>query len=275
MRTLRITALALVAVPALAGGAAAKKDPNPCLIPDQAAHLRCPDLVMKPPYGLSLDTFSHPGHALLRAGNSIDSIGQGPAELHGRRIGNTYFMSARQRIYRKGGGRIGLNTGARLYFKFAHEQRRWWKFLHAAEFRLFRLNSQGKRTHVVRHGPKVAYCLRDLRRTRPGRPGSPPHRHYPHCSTNVFMRGVTLGTSIGWSDQYPATYPEQWIDVTGLRGCFAYSEEADPRNGIYESNEQNNEAYVVVRLPFRYRNPRGGCRGGGPTPKNDSPNEEY
>ena len=64
-------------------------------------------------------------------------------------------------------------------------------------------------------------------------------------------RRVTLGTSVGWSDVYPPTYPEQWIDVTGLRGCFAYRHIADPRNGIYESNERNNAATVTIRLPFR------------------------
>ena len=69
---------------------------------------------------------------------------------------------------------------------------------------------------------------------------------------------MTLGTSVGWADVYPPTYPEQWIDVTGLRGCFAYVHIADPNNRIYESNEDNNEAQVIVRLPFRSSNRRGG-----------------
>ena len=80
---------------------------------------------------------------------------------------------------------------------------------------------------------------------------SPRRFHYPACSQNARMRSVTLGTSVGWSDIYPPTYPEQWIDVTGLRGCFSYEHTADPRNGIYESNEDNNQARVIVRLPFR------------------------
>ena len=32
-------------------------------------------------------------------------------------------------------------------------------------------------------------------------------------------------------------------------------------NGIYESNEDNNEAQTIVRLPFRERQRRRGCRG--------------
>ena len=72
---------------------------------------------------------------------------------------------------------------------------------------------------------------------------------------------MTLGTSPGWADIYPPAYPEQWIDVTGLRGCFAYVHIADPENGIYEANEDNNEAQTIVRLPFRERERRRGCRG--------------
>ena len=164
-------------------------------------------------------------------------------------------MRARQRVYRPGGGRITLRTGARLQFKYAHERRRWWKFYNAARFQLWRLDSQGRRLRLVRRGPKVAYCLRDLKRTRPRLRRSPRRRVYPACSTDSRKRRVTLGTSVGWSDIYPPAYPEQWIDVTGLRGCFAYVHIADPFNGIYESNERNNAAQVIVRLPYR-RNAR-------------------
>jgi hypothetical protein len=241
-------------------GSAAAPQPNPCLGP-QAGTLRCPDLVMRRPYGLYVDVKTHPTRVLLRAGNSLDNIGSGPAELFGMRTSRR-FMRARQRIYRRGGGRIGVRTGARLIFKLAHEHRYWWKFLHAAEFQLWRLDGQGKRIRLVRRGPKVAYCLRDLARTRPGRSGSPRRLVYPACNTSPFARKVKLGTSVGWSDIYPPSYPEQWIDVTGLSGCFAYRQIADPRNGLYESNESNNSAQVVVRLPLRLgQSWRRGCRG--------------
>jgi subtilase family serine protease len=72
---------------------------------------------------------------------------------------------------------------------------------------------------------------------------------YPACNQNPRIERVVLGTSVGWSDIYPAGYPEQWIDVTGLRGRFAYVHIADPEDGIYESNEENNESEVIVRLP--------------------------
>ena len=225
-----------------------------------AGRLRCPDLVMRRPWGLYTDRGTRPGRTLLRAGNVIDSVGDGPAELLGTRIGPR-FMRARQRIYTRDGGRIGVATHGRLQFKFAHLSRYWWKFYNAARFELWRVDARGRRTRLVRTGPKVAYCLRDLEHTRPALPRSPRRAHYPACSTDARAEHVTLGTSVGWADVYPPTYPEQWIDVTGLRGCFAYAHLADPNNRIYESDEDNNEGQVIVRLPFRPSERRRGCRG--------------
>ena len=206
------------------------------------------------------DRSTKPGRTLLRAGNAIDSIGAGPAELLGTRIGPR-FMRARQRIYLRKGGRIGVATDGRLQFKLAHLSRFWWKFYNAARFELWRVDPQGKRIRLVRTGAKVAYCLRDLVHTRPALPRSPRFAHYPACSNNSKAQHVTLGTSVGWADVYPPSYPEQWMDVTGLRGCFAYVHIADPNNRLYESNEDNNEAQVIVKLPFRSGDRRQGCRG--------------
>ena len=237
-----------------AAAAGARLDANPCLDPERRRLLRCPDLLMRRPFGVYAQR-TRRGRVLLRAGNSIDSVGEGPAELRGVRTARRW-MRARQRIHTRDGGTVSVRTGARLYFKRAHLNRRWWKFYRAAAFRLWRLDRRGRRIRLVRRGPKVSYCLRDLTRTRPWIRGSPRRRVYPACSTSRRRRRVTLGTSPGWSDVYPSRYPEQWVDVTGLRGCFAYVHIADPRNGIYESNERNNKAQVIVRLPFRRRGAR-------------------
>lgn len=64
---------------------------------------------------------------------------------------------------------------------------------------------------------------------------------------------MVLGTSVGWSDIYPADYREQYVNVTGLHGCFAFYMEADPKNHLRESNENDNRSRVLVRLPSRRR----------------------
>lgn len=242
--------MASFAAAASANAQTGPKPLNPCLDAAQRAQLRCPDLQMSRPYGLTLDPFTWPGHVVLRAGNSINSIGRGPAELFGVRDGR-FTMRARQRIYKRAGGRIGVATGARLLFKLVPGQGRYWKFLHAARFALWRLDRDGERVRMVRRGPKVSYCLRDLDHSRSRLARSPRRVVYPGCNQSLATRKVTLGTSVGWSDVYPPAYHEQWIDVTGLRGCFDFVHIADPLDGIYESNERNNAGAVTVRLPFR------------------------
>ena len=69
---------------------------------------------------------------------------------------------------------------------------------------------------------------------------SPRHRHYPGCNQNPYQDRVTLGTSVGWSDIYPADYDKQWINVAGLRGCFAFVMTVDPQHLLFESNERDN-----------------------------------
>jgi hypothetical protein len=193
---------------------------------------------------------------LLRAANSIDSLGRGPVELHGRRSGRV-TMTVRQAIYRTNGTRRMVRTGGRLGFKTVPGVRfggpdvgtfRYWKFRDAARFELWRIDGENRRVRLVRTGPKVYYCFRDFRRTHPSR-NSPRREVYPACNQSPGIDRVVLGTSVGWSDNYPAGYPEQWIDVTGLRGRFAYVHIADPEDGIYESNEDNNESEAIVRLP--------------------------
>jgi hypothetical protein len=238
---------ALVSLLVVPAAASAQEDvpENPCERP--LLDLYCPDLTMSPPYNLRIDRKTERGRVLLRAANSINSRGEGPAELFGRRRG-TYSATATQKIWRRGGGKMTVRTGARLAFKFIPGQGRYWKYRNAAAFEIWTVDGLLRPVRRVRTGPKLIYCLRDLQRTR-AMPRSPRRRYYPGCSRNARMRTVTVGTSVGWSDIYPSTYHEQWIDVTRLRGTFAFKHIADPQNGIWESDENNNEGVTIVRLP--------------------------
>lgn len=228
------------------GRAPAVDEANPCTGP-HAGRLRCPDLQMGTPANLHLDHYE--GRTVLRAGNNLKNRGEGPVMLRGKRNGSR-TMSARQHIYRQDGSRLIVRTGARLFFKFIEGQGHYWKWQNAARFELWSLQPDGSRNELVRTGPKVHYCLRDLQRTSPSK-DSPRGRVFPSCSKDPGKREVTLGTSAGWSDVYPSQYYQQWIDVTGLRGCFAYVHRADPGNHVWENFEGNNDAQRIVRLPWR------------------------
>ncbi len=220
------------------------------------SHLHCPDLVMSAPRELHIDRSTHPGRVLLRATSSINNHGAGPLELRAHRIGR-HRTVVYQAIYDRRGRAHLFRSAAKLVFKYVSGERygygyvgsgSYWKLRHAAAFELWSLDAHGHAERLVRRGPKVDYCLRDLFRTRPSR-RSPSSLVYPGCSQDPRMRRDVLGTSVGWSDVYPYEYPEQWIDVTGLRGRFAYVQIADPDHLLRESRNRNDVSETYITLP--------------------------
>ena len=209
------------------------------------SRLRCPDLVILRPYDVYLEHAA--GRTLLHTASAIVNFGSGPAELDGRRDGGS-TMSARQRIYRAGGGSILLAPRARLRFKHVPGYGDFWKLKHAARFELWSVDRRGRPSQRLRVGSKIFYCLRDLT-YRGGVPNAPGHRIYPACSQDHGRRSVVLGTSPGWSDDYPTDYDAQFVNVTGLHGRFLLVLIADPDNVILESRENNNQASRAVRIP--------------------------
>lgn len=238
--------LALTAALAPPGSAGALPE-NPCDT-GEARVLLCPNLRIAPPSEIYAEAVG--GHVLLRATSDVQSRGKGPMELHGRRDGPR-SMKTTQWIYRKRGGHITLPTEAKLRFTYVgtYFGGSYWKVHQLANFELRRVGPDGEVGDVVRTSPKLNYCLRDLAHTRPGR-RSPESWVYPGCNQNPSQDRVRLGTSVGWSDIYPARYHQQWINVTGLRGCFAYRMIVDPQENLFESNEDDNTSQRLVRLPY-------------------------
>jgi hypothetical protein len=241
----------MLLAPALSGGASGGASPpdaadNPCRGPDRE-QLLCPDLRMAPPTEMFKQRTRN-GRLLLHAQNNIRSRGRGPIEIRGLRTGPKE-MAVRQRILRVGGGRLAIETDAELYFYPIPGQYRYWKMHDAAAFEIWTVDGKNALERRVRTGPKVNYCLRDLVRTKPGGK-SPRSRVYPGCSQDPNKQSVVLGTSVGWSDIYPADYHENYVDISGLHGCFAFVHVADPRQHLFETNEQNNDKRVLLRLPL-------------------------
>jgi hypothetical protein len=245
---IRLSVIGLALLAALLPAGAARAAENPCAGPE-AAGLLCPNLRIGPPADLYLQASG--GRKLLRATSDVQSRGLGPMELRGRRSGRR-TMRTNQRIYRAGGGHLDVPSDATLRFTGvgAYFGGSYWKVHQLARFELVRVGPDGNLGETVRVSPKLNYCLRDLERTRAGR-RSPPRRHYPGCNQNPYQDRVTLGTSVGWSDIYPADYDKQWIKVGGLRGCFAFRMIVDPMQLLFESNESDNTSQRLVRLPFR------------------------
>jgi hypothetical protein len=243
------TAVAIAALATLAAATASARTDNPCNGPG-SGHLLCPNLRIGAPADLYLSRVSR-RRVLLRATSDVESRGRGPMELRGRRSGRR-TMVVHQRIYRAGGGQIEVPTQATLHFTDvgSYFGGSYWKVHQLARFELWSVDRHHHLVRLVRTGPKLNYCLRDLERTRPGR-RSPESFHYPGCNQNPGQDAITLGTSVGWSDIYPADYEKQWINVAGLRGCFAFVMRVDPHDLLFESNERDNASRRLVHLPFR------------------------
>lgn len=243
-----VLATALLLAASVPAGAQAEPAQNPCE-GKEAKHLLCPNLRIGPASELYVED-NGPGRVLLRATSDVRSRGRGPMELIGTRNG-WRTMRTNQRIYKVGGGHITIQSDATLRFTDvgSYWGGAYWKVHQLAQFDLRRVESDGSLGAVVRTSPKLNYCLRDLVRTQPSAV-SPPARHYPGCNQNPYRSRVTLGTSIGWSDIYPAPYAQQWINVAGLSGCFSFEMTVDPKENLFESNEGDNSSQRRVLLPF-------------------------
>jgi len=261
-----LSAVALIALAGAGSPAMGEFNPDrpngvndPCRTPATAKKLLCPNLRIGKPSEMYLDRDLRPGRALLRSTNDIRSRGLGPMEIRGHRD-RPRTMNVTQAIRRRGGGYTFFPTQARL--RFFNVGYKWggsyWKVRNPLRFELWKVDSNEKKIKLVRTGPKQFYCFRDLVQTNPASVRSPDDPVYPACNQNPNTRNVTLGTSVGWSDIYPSTYDKQWIDVTGLRGCFAYVLHLDPGNVLFELSKKDNYAQRIVRLPWRgYQ--RAGC----------------
>lgn len=229
-------------------GLAALASVNPCAAPSA---LGCPDLVVAPPSHLRAQR-TPARRTVLRMENRIVNVGAGPVELFGRRSGPRE-MAAWQVIADAGGVRRRYATGASLYYTAVPSRGgSYWKFNDAMRFELWQPNPAdptGLGT-LVRVGPKLNYCLRDLRRVRAWE-RVPRRRVYGACNQTRAKQEATLGTSVGWADVYPAAYPGNLIDVTGLSGCHVLRHRVDPARHILESDETNNVSARVIRLPYR------------------------
>lgn len=236
--TAAITAAATLALPS-ASSAQIEDAPTPevCL----QENMRCPDLRMGAPSELYLQR-TPGGRTLLRSRNRLRNRGTGPLSLHSRRDPGERSMRVRQRIYRTNASHITRSTRARLDFWRIPGQGGYWKVRNPVEFQLW---TMGSGRALVRDGEKSRFCMRDLFR-RTG--GGPRRAVFPACSQDRSDRTNRQGISVGWDESYPAGYFEQYVDVSGLRGCFKLWHVADPNNRFLESDETNNATGTVVGL---------------------------
>jgi putative cell wall-binding protein len=204
--------------------------------PVSAATDRLPDLRMA---SLSnIYTENSGGERRLRFTTIMTNEGAGPLEVRGTRanLGEAH-MRTRQAIYNTAGGARLVDS--RALMEYAVDGHDHWHIQGIMLYQVWSANG------VVRRGTKVGFCFLDSRRMF----GSSSSVYRESACGDRGDLSNRMGLSVGWGDEYPASFAYQWIDISTLPpGDYTVQARADEQNWYVESNETNNCAYARVRI---------------------------
>ena len=210
-----------------------------------ASRQRLPDLDQQAPSGLTVT--SSQGRFKLGFTSSTDNIGIGPIWIRGVRDGRGRTMEATQ-LVTFGDGVRSLPRVGRMRFTISGSHRHW----HLLRFQSYELRHAGSYDLVVRDR-KSGFCLLDRwGRTRKPVRRTPRARFLGDCAQgHPEARRVEHGTSVGFTDRYPAHFHGQNLDVTGVRaGRYWLVHRANPFGRLRELDYANNDAAVLIRLTW-------------------------
>jgi dipeptidyl aminopeptidase/acylaminoacyl peptidase len=213
---------------------------------------RPPDLDQRPPTDLSFQR-TQSGHFLLGFTSASDNVGLGPLSIVASRPSRAVpTMRASQRVRMIGGGAKTYPNVGVLRYTVAPPHRHW----HLMDFQRYELRRASDHGLVVADR-KSGFCLADHWAQVAGRiPGKPRHAVF-HGNCKQFepdALAVAQGTSVGYTDRYPAYFHGQNLDVTRVRaGTYVLVHRANGEMPLRELRYENNAASMLVRFAW----PRG------------------
>ena len=184
---------------------------------------------------------TRPGRVLLRATSSIDNHGRGPLELTARRAEGIAGASTRRSTTAAACATCSAARSARLQAR----PRRALRLRQRRPGRVLEDQARGRIPALVArlpHAPRAPRPRRAEGRLLPARPR--PHaaaRRLPleaatRAAAATPRSATTVSARRSGGRTSTRTYPEQWIDVTGLRGTFAFVQIADPDRLLIEAS---------------------------------------
>ena len=189
-----------------------------------------------------------PGAWKLGFTSATDNVGTGPVWVRGKRNGRGRLMTAEQLIRLKTGGRRIVRDVGVIRFTISFPHLHW----HLLRFQSYELRRVSDFRLLVRDR-KSGFCLADHY-------GTARHRVKgfagPHFLGNCEQgrpdaRATEMGTSIGYTDRYPANFHGQNVDVTGVpRGIYVLVHRVNPSGRLRERTLANNDASARIRLTW-------------------------
>jgi Tol biopolymer transport system component len=206
-----------------------------------------PDLDQRAPAGLVV--IRKHGHFLLGFDSAVDNIGTGPLWIRGSRPNRQVKAMRADQLVELDGGRVRrYGSVGHLHFE-SHPPHHHWHF---QPFERYELRRASDFALLVRDR-KAGFCLADHYGGSAQRvEGFGPPRFLGSCGLN--RRGllhVEQGSSIGYTDRYPALFHGQDVDVTGVpAGRYVIVHRANPERTFKELRYDNNAASVLVQLSW-------------------------
>ncbi len=206
---------------------------------------RFPNLVQRPPSGLVVMAGAR-GRWLLGFTSMVDNRGPGILWLRGTRAARSRMMNVRQLVELAGGRVRTLPQSGELHYVVAPPHYHW----HYLAFDRYELRRAGDFALLARDR-KSGFCIADHWGAAIGVSHGPP-RFLGNCDQyQPQARWVEEGSSVGYTDRYPAFFHGQALDVTKLPpGRYWLVHRANPDFHLRESRYSDDAASLLIRLTW-------------------------
>jgi hypothetical protein len=205
-----------------------------------------PNLVQRPPSGLVVEPARN-GHWLLGFTSMVDNRGPGIIWIKASRKPPAHVMDVRQLVQLGNGSQRVDPPSGQLHYVVAPPHYHWHMlgFVHA-EIRSAADFGLRVRDH------KSGFCIADHYGGAVGVPHGAP-RFLGSCEQfNPRARFVEEGSSVGYTDRYPAFFHGQQLDITGLKsGNYWLVHRANQDFHLRETRYDDNVASVLIRLTWQ------------------------
>jgi hypothetical protein len=217
--------------------------PPPAAPPAAPPDELLPDLEQRAPHQLTVTLVR--ARYKLGFASAVDNIGAGPVWLVARRTARRRIMDASQYVALRGGGRR-IYRGVGIFRYTVEPPHHHWHYMDFERYEL-------RRAHDFRllvRDRKSGFCLADHYGHAAHRVRVAPAKFLGRCGQfRPRARRIEQGSSVGYTDRYPAHFHGQNLDVTGVAaGRYWLVHRANPHRLLREQTYANNVAAVLIRL---------------------------